>query len=829
MGRWTFRTSSSTVLACVLCWFALCWFGLAAAPGIEAQETATYRVEVNGRVEKLVFLLVAPDGRLAAGRSDLMAWGLLESAGPRAHMVGVPESVELYWLNEINDIEAEVDQDLGLVRLKPTPESLTSRLSARQRPTPDYELQRGWAVDLTYRGSARSRPRDRPLLDLRGGLGVSLGPLGRLQSRLDFGQRTVATAAAIQGAGMNAPAPPLFRDVQLRRDFGEGYVFHVGQLNGTPGSAGSGLHYLGASVGVNALGRTRTTLSNRYARFTDLVTLAEPATVEVRVNGRVIANRVVGVGRLSIDDIPIDAGSNEVQVQIRHSDGRIEVFEQSIVGGVDLVAGGESELGVALGVLREGGHFESNLYSDPFGSVSYARGLSDSHTIRLSAEGRSGVSRHAASRVEWSGRLPGSFLASVGLSVNNSLVPDGPVLGGPTNSPQAAWYPGAASGNEAEVQVSREFGGTHVSIGGSRASERYLTMRQDGFAQESRWRGRVDWLLRATPLGSVGLQYRFHEEWGEAGSHSGFASIQRRLMSGSVRLRAGYDGRRETGGLTGSIGLNLPVGLSRTRAHATVRGSATAVESAVTISKSIATNAHGVSWALRAGHRTPRGLGSPGGSSASGDVSLLMRNSVVETRLNARLAGDGNWSASGEVAGSLVLIGGSLFATSPIGASYVLVDAGEAEGVAVLQDRRNVGVVNRNGTLLLPFVSALSLSQIELDSRSLSAGFIAERLRERAAFAPGGSTVAFAVRRSLQALLTLLDAEGEPWPSGTHVRTVDGRVLGFVGKKGLTHLADLTPGETLQAVAGSRTCEFRIALSGAATGISQLGEVNCGS
>jgi len=803
--------------------FVVLLLGAAPVEPAYAQQSEPFRVEVGGRIDKQVFLLVGPDGRLAAGRDDLATWGLLEGLGPLARLEGIPETVELYWLDELADIAVEVDPETRIVRLTPTPESLTSEVQAGQRADLTYDLRRAWGADLTYRASALTRPEANPLLDVRGGLGFSLGSIGRLLTTLDAGRRTFASSTLDE----NGPSASrsVIRDTRFRRDFGDGYVFHAGQITANPGGLGSGLRILGGSVGTNLLGRRRTTLSSQYTGFEDLVILAEPATVQVRVNGRLIADRAVGVGRLSISDIPVDAGDNDVQILVRHADGRLEIFEHSIVGGVDLIGSGESEIGAAAGMLGLE-DIETDRYRNVLGSLFFARGLSEDHTLRVSSEGRTGSSRHVATRLQWSSRLPGGILAEAGASLSASRTPEGAVRRfrvGPTLAEPRPVFPDAVRGWESDFRLMREFGAVRLAVGGSGASERYLTMRQEGFAQSPRWRGRVDWLFRSKWLGTLGLRYRYQEEWGTTpGGHSSFATLQRRVGSGNLRLQGGYDGRPGTGGIVGSVGLTLALGNGGARANMTVRSGSSGTRSSSGISRSLSSNARGLAWSAQANHFAS----GSGASSLGGNASARYRGSAFEARGSARVA-DGTWSGNAEIAGSLVLISSRLFASSPVGPSYVLIDTGEAPGISVLRDRRSVGTTGRRGALFMPFVPSLSTSQIELDPRSLEVGMIGEQLRQQVTFAPGASTISFAVRRSLQAIMTLLDDAGDAWPSGTEIWSEGDRILGYVGKNGLAHVSDLIIGEDLQVVAGDRRCRLRLDLAGFVPGVVRLGDVRC--
>ena len=330
--------------------------------------------------------------------------------------------------------------------------------------------------------------------------------------------------------------------------FGQGYVARFGELSGVPSAIAGGLSYLGVSVGTNAIGRSRATLSSRFTRFEDLVILPAPATIEVRVNGRTITSRVVGAGRLTIADVPVGPGANDVEIIVRHADGRVETFDRSIVGGIDLLGPGASELGMAVGWLgRRGGlGFAAPIrYADPFASLHVARGLNDAMTLRLNAEGRLGSESHAAARVEVAGRAPAGFIGRVGATWNVSRTGTAELLSvGSARGPARDALGGDTQGWESEAQLERSVGYARITLGVTRATETYLTMRQSGFSRDARWQGRAD-LTASWRDTSVGVRYRLREEWGADPTHNAAVTWAQRVGRGS--LRSARRVRRQSG------------------------------------------------------------------------------------------------------------------------------------------------------------------------------------------------------------------------------------------------------------------------------------------
>ena len=58
----------------------------------EPPTTVTFGVDALGSAHRLVYLLKAADGRLAAGAADLERWGLMDRVGAPAVVAGVPSS-----------------------------------------------------------------------------------------------------------------------------------------------------------------------------------------------------------------------------------------------------------------------------------------------------------------------------------------------------------------------------------------------------------------------------------------------------------------------------------------------------------------------------------------------------------------------------------------------------------------------------------------------------------------------------------------------------------------------------------------------------------------
>ncbi len=776
------------------------------------QENRPFNVRVERNRDRFVFLHVSQTGRLAASEHDLARWGLIDRVKAPAPIEGIATDLELYWLDDIEGYDLIVDAH-G-VTLAPTPHSQSRRVETGRLMFEPQTLRRGWGADFTYRVSTQAGAGRVPTPAVRGDLGLTLGALGRVVATVTR-ERQTALATTIQNAGNRGvtEGPILdIRDVRLRRDFDGGYALQAGELGASAGGLSTGLRYLGASVGLNTLGRARTTLSSQFARLEDLVTLTEPAEVEVRVNGRLVTRQRVGLGRLSVADIPLDMGDNDVEILVRMSDGRTETFSRRFVRGLELLGEGQQELAASAGFLGSRLGFFERGYDVPFSSASYARGLSQDHTMRLNSEFRAGDERHVAMRAEWAGNVPGGLLGRAGLSWNASHAPtEIGITESSTN--RAGWL------FDAGIDYLRERGS--VRLGVSHATSGYLTMRQRGFSDEAPFRGRLDVTLRPGRIGTLGLRARHDRRRLIPADNSFFLTYQKPARAFNLRLEGGYEERLGRRMGRGSIAVYLPFG-QRRHARMVVRRDGARTQASFDVSRSLSANETGLGWQLGTSGTMERGAT----RSPFVNGRLQVRTNLFEATVAGRHTAAGWWS-SADVRGSFVFLGGQLLASRPVGQSFLLVDLGEGTGASVLDDSRPVGTVGKSGKLFIPFASSLSQKRIAINPASLRAGMVADQLQETLTLAPGGSTVSLPIRQTLQVRLVLLDENDEPWPIGTEIFNSTGSVVGLVGKAGHAYIVDVTRGEPLRATANGRSCDLEIEIGADVQGVHDRGVVQC--
>ncbi len=133
-------------------------------------------------------------------------------------------------------------------------------------------------------------------------------------------------------------------------------------------------------IGGVALEKSRRT----FDPFTSAVNLggrqifvASPSTVEVIVNGAPHQTLDLQPGTYSLDDLPIQIGSNDVQLVVRDASGREQVTRFDYFFDPIELESGEDEYTVALGVIAPELSLQPKYSSDPVFIGNYRKALSD--------------------------------------------------------------------------------------------------------------------------------------------------------------------------------------------------------------------------------------------------------------------------------------------------------------------------------------------------------------------------------------------------------------------------------------------------------------------
>lgn len=107
------------------------------------------------------------------------------------------------------------------------------------------------------------------------------------------------------------------------------------------------------------------------------ILVASPSTVEVIVNGAPYQTLDLQPGTYSLDDLPIQMGSNDVQLVVRDASGREQVTRFDYFFDPIELEAGEEEYTIAVGMVATDVGFQPEYSGDPVFIGSYRKALSD--------------------------------------------------------------------------------------------------------------------------------------------------------------------------------------------------------------------------------------------------------------------------------------------------------------------------------------------------------------------------------------------------------------------------------------------------------------------
>ncbi|NGM88223.1 fimbrial biogenesis outer membrane usher protein [Parapusillimonas sp. SGNA-6] len=225
----------------------------------------------------------------------------------------------------------------------------------------------------------------------------------------------------------------------------------------------------------------------------------------------------------------------------------------------------------------------------------------------------------------------------------------------------------------------------------------------------------------------------------------------------------------------------------------------------------------GFAWALNA-RRTQM--------ETTGGVQLDYRGQSAEYRAGMTSYGTGRTAYAG-VTGSLVTMGGSVFAGRRIHDGFAVVSTG-VPNIPVKLHNNLVGRTDEDGLLMIAPLNAYQKNLVSIDPMELPVNVKIDRVavdvatRERA-----GTLVPFVITPVRAASLILHDANGALIPLGASVALNDSGVTTFVGYDGMVYLEGLEPLNTVHVTHGAMTCSARFNYEDPGDAVSQIGPLRC--
>jgi outer membrane usher protein len=221
-------------------------------------------------------------------------------------------------------------------------------------------------------------------LNLRGGAAYDRNS-GEDSGRIDIPVLALEGAVRLGGVVIEGEADMTWEGNVVRRgtraiyDFPDEAVrFSVGDVGFSGGSSHVTPPMLGISIekSFSMLQPTRNIRPTGRRSFR----VERPSEIEVMLNGRPLRRLRVGPGEYDLDDLPLAAGSNNVQLLIKDDTGREEKIDFSVLFDRSLLNVGLDEWSFNAGFRSGIADHVSYDYAAPFASASYRRGLLESLT-----------------------------------------------------------------------------------------------------------------------------------------------------------------------------------------------------------------------------------------------------------------------------------------------------------------------------------------------------------------------------------------------------------------------------------------------------------------
>lgn len=465
---------------------------------------------------------------------------------------------------------------------------------------------------------------------------------------------------------------------------------------------------------------------------------AVPSTVQVLVNGNVVASSQVDSGPFEIQQLPVISGAGTITMTVTNTLGQQVSVTRPFYGGSALLAPGLQTFSAQAGLVRRDWGVASSDYGKMAGTALYRRGLTQRFTIEAAAEGTPGVAMGGAGVELVVGKL------------------------GMINFDMAA---SSSSGSTGELySVGAQHIGPRFSLGGSaiisnRNYRDVASMNDAGIPRKqlSAFTG-----LTLRYFGTIGAAYAGVDEdasptaaqaLGAPSQHSHIVTANYSIQFHRVSFYANEFKSLDSSGSSGfQAGFTIPLGR---RSSASFSGSSAGSGQAQVQQSAVRIGDWGYLGYLSEGngshefgqvqYKSPVGLFSAG-VDQSGEQTTV--------RLESQAA--------------VSLVDKGFFPSNTIYDSFAIVDTGAAKHVHVYQENRDVGTTGKSGRLLVPDMRAFDVNHLGIEPNDVPAD--ATLSNDKRVVRPqdrSGVVIRFPIQFSHAALLQLVDAAGAPLPLGS--------------------------------------------------------------
>jgi outer membrane usher protein len=536
-----------------------------------------------------------------------------------------------------------------------------------------------------------------------------------------------------------------------------------------------------------------------FVRFPSLslsTPINTPSVMEVRVNGQIVSQERVAPGRVDLQNLPLTLGRNDARIIVRDAFGATRELSSNFYLTTTSLAKGVHDYQYAFGVQRLSIGSESWNYRTPVGLARHRVGLSNVLTAGGRFEMRS-----------------------------NELMSGGPTFNirlpfGEVEASASASRAGGRTGNASQVgftYASRSFGAGGTIMA---ASREYVNLTPNLVGEDPA--RRINLYTSAAVGGplSVTLQHtltRMHQQL----TRSRTGVLSNVHLARSLDLTASVSQLRDENGRSREAYAGITVLFGRASAIVSrtydARGARTAIDSQQSLPVGT-----GYGYQVRA-------ESGPSGA-VTGAAQYQNQYGRYEIRQES-LAGVSNTVVS--AAGSLVAIGGGVYAARPVRESFALVRVPNVEGVRAFSSHQEVGRTGHSGNLLIPDLQAYygNLLNIADTDVPLTHAVPTSNLTLAPPYR-GGALALFPVHqiRRVVGRVHIVDGESARVPEyGQITVRLDGESVDSpLGSNGNFYFENLRAGRYTATVEDrTGTCSFIVEVPSTADSVVNLGALTC--
>lgn len=486
-----------------------------------------------------------------------------------------------------------------------------------------------------------------------------------------------------------------------------------------------------------------------------------PSAVELYVNGLKQYSGEVPAGPFELNTAPSVSGAGNAQLVLTDALGQSSTVSFSLYDTHRLLRPGLSDWSVELGTVRENYGTKSFDYGDDiaaFGTWRY--GVNNRFTAETHAEATKDIAN-----------------AGVGGTW---------VLGGPGGVLFAS-----LAGSESQGQSGMQYSGSYVwnnnrfNIGLNTlgTSGDYRDVATQYGSTPIRQSNQISTGYSTQSLGSFGLSYNqvdyAEEDTAQFASAYWSKSFGRRLS-----LTANYnhdinDSANNSASIGASFSLDRNISFNSSVQHTDDRNDFVA-----DVSQSVP-GAGGLGWRAQARHSIDSSIDSNNNSGGLAELNYLGRYGQVQAGLSSY---DGDYATFASGTGSLVMMGGGLFAARQINDGFAVVSTDGVADVPVLLQNNVIGTTNSRGLLLISPLNAYQENKVGIDPMDLPADLRIDKVALQATPTDrAGTLVNFKLTPVRSASIILTDNESQPIEIGSQVqltskKDVPSAIVGFDGE-----------------------------------------------